>query len=289
MAESTAKVDHTDRITLTAWNQLRRDVQTIRVKIDSAGTIGHYTSVQTAHDAITTEGATFYVKGRGTSYGAVTLSNARQTWIMGPDSHVDFLTVSGAGVHVIFMPGCSTDGILISGDDCVVEGLGLSSNHDGAATRIGVSVTGHRCAVRSLQASTTGGSFAGISVTGEDALIEGCRITQSDGTGIVLNGARGQAINNTVDNAGNDGISLGAVDLRVTGNIIITPAVNGIHFAAAADHCIASRNIIDRGSGGAVVLDLGADNNLVSDNRMDGAAVDNGTGNEVTFNNPALL
>lgn len=285
-----AKTDLTDRITLTDWNDLLKEIQNVNVVVGATGT-GHYTTPGDAETAITAANAVFFVKDNGSNYASFEISNSDQTWIFGPGVDNGVITVSGTGNKLLFMNGGQADGIVSSGADNVFIGLGTGTVVDGGAARHGISLGGARNVAIGLRAKTTAGgasSFNGINVGGADCVVKYCTVTDSDLHGIVVAGDDGLVIGCHVQGADNHGIQLDGLRGRVLYNNVKAPGVDGIY--VANNNCIINGNVVAKGSGASVNVSAATvGNTVIAGNRLDGAVSDSGTGTVSFGNDEAAL
>jgi hypothetical protein len=206
------------------------------------------------------------------------------------------LTLSGNNCSAIFGPNCDLDGLVISGNDCVVDGSGWSTIVDGTTENHGIEITGSRAIVQNIAAKTTAGgttSYDAVSISGSgggfilrsvrivdsdrraidysvtDGLIEGCLISGADAQGIIAHDTTASS------------------SCRIIGNRITATASQAILLQGAGDNTVIVGNEIQAVVGVSVEISTNAENCVVVGNRLDGAVTDSSGTSTVASNDTA--
>ena len=224
-------------------------------------------------------GVRIFVEPGTVIQAAIILSGDDITLILG--SHCDVtavITLSGNNCSLICMNGVDIDGVVLSGDKCLVDGGGWDTLIDGGVANEGLTVSGDDCIVRNISVQTTGGggqafhalsdagarnSFVTIKVVDSDnvsmqlsgtgdVLVVGCVIPDSDSAGIFVAGQRGRVMDNYIASG---------------------VAGAGIQLTGAGDNSVVVGNIVDAPTN-TLVVDAAAENCVVVGNRVDGAVND---------------
>ena len=195
------------------------------------------------------------------------------------------VTVSGDNCSLLCENGCDFDGIVMSGDDGILDGGGWNSlSHGGSNTDHGIDCTGSRNIVKDMSFQSlagVAGTYMGIYVrTGTFNTVRNCRVIDSDAVGIYVASADNLIVDNVISDADEDGIFVGGARNRIIGNYVVQiPGWWTMRLASGADNCLIVANILRDGGSGSLNFLSGADYNTYSGNRFDGTITDSGTGN----------
>ncbi len=199
------------------------------------------------------------------------------------------LTMSGVGCHVICRNAVDIAGVLMSGNFGYFNGGGKDTLVDGKAATDGVQVTGTDCIVKNCRTNTTPGggqAIDAVSVEAARCTLDHVDVVDSDQDGIslILGGTDCNVKGCNVLNADEDGIVVTGPRARVEANYIAAAVAGiGIKVEATGDNSAIVANVSDP-AGVCIQLDANGDNCVVTANRGDGAITDNSTGSVVADN-----
>lgn len=266
--------------------------------IADAGGGGDYSTLQAADDDLDASAYVLYVKqgtyaagvtvstddarivvGPGTVIqGAVTLSGNNVTLILGAGCDVQStVTISGIGCSLLCQNGCDLDGIIISGDQALVDGGGWATIVDGGTTRHAIDVNNVDVIIQNLTAQTTGGGGQAYDAirwdgTGTGKIVR-VKIPDSDQNGILINNTNATVDISDCDVSGCDlnGIGVAGTSTTIRGCRLNSNGGDGIgaDFGSADD----SRFIGNEcNSNGAYGISIGTndENCVVVGNRCSG-------------------
>jgi hypothetical protein len=261
-----------------------------------AGGGGNWTTIQAGDDALDGGTYTMLVKA-GTYAENVVVSTNDVHIVVEPGTDIQgSVTLSGANIKLSLGPNCDLDGIIVSGNDCVVDGGGWSTIVDGTTANHGIEITGSRVIVQNIATKTTAGdstSFDAVSISGSgggfilrsvrivdsdrraidysvtDGLIEGCLISGADAQGIIAHDTTASS------------------SCRIIGNRITATASQAILLQGAGDNTVIVGNEIQAVVGVSVEIGGDAENCVVVGNRLDGAVTDSSGTSTVASNDAA--
>lgn len=168
--------------------------------------------------------------------------------------------LGGGSVHL--QEGTYTANVVIDEDEILLEGEGWNTIIDGAALGNAVTVSGDRCSIIDLQVTTPAGGgnlFNGIDSTGDDLLIDGVFVNESDDIGIMLNAPRN----------------------RVNDCYIFDPDFQGVYIDTLGDGSIVSNNVIWQSGDDGITIDVDGENCVINGNVITGwvnEAIDDNSG-----------
>jgi len=261
-----------------------------------AGGGGNWTTLQAGDDAL---GHTYSMLVKAGTYSSqsliVTTDNVHIVVEPGTDIG-GTVTLSGANIKLSLGPNCDLDGLVVSGNDCVVDGGGWSTIVDGTTANHGIEITGSRVTVQNIATKTTAGdstSFDAVSISGSgggfilrsvrivdsdrraidysvtDGLIEGCLISGADAQGIIAHD------------------STASSSCRIIGNRITATGSQAILLQGAGDNSVIVGNEIQAVTGVPVEIGGDAENCVVVGNRLDGSITDSSGTSTVASNDLA--
>ena len=258
-----------------------------------AGGGGNWTTIQAGDDALDGGDYTMLVK-QGTYAENVIVSTNDVHIVVEPGTDIQgSVTLSGANIKLSLGPNCDLDGIIVSGDSCLVDGGGWSTISNGGTARIGISVTGSDVIVQNIAAQTTedgGASYNAIDfVTGARGIVRNCKVITSDG-GAALNAEQAEMLvqGNYIATSDSTGIRVGAARNRIIGNFVNDAGSNewSIDVNGNGDNSLIVGNITkDPGTTNYNInLRVNGDNCIMDGNRTDGTNTDSSTGSTVGDN-----
>jgi hypothetical protein len=259
-----------------------------------AGGGGNWETIQAGDDALDVSGNPYTMLVKGGTYAENVIVSTNDVHIVvEPDTDIQgTVTLSGANIKLSLGPNCDLDGIIVSGDSCLVDGSGWSTISNGGTDRIGISVTGSDVIVQNIAAQTTedgGGSYNAINfVTGTRGIVRNCKVISADNSGINVEQAEMLVEGNYVATTDAAGIRVGAAINRIIGNFVNDTGSGewGIDVNGNGDNSLIVGNIVkDPGTTNQnIFLRAGADNSIMDGNRTDGTNTDSSTGSTVGDN-----
>jgi hypothetical protein len=257
-----------------------------------AGGGGNWTTIQAGDDALDDGPYTMLVKA-GTYAENVVVSTNDVHIVVEPGTDIQgSVTLSGANIKLSLGPNCDLDGIIVSGDSCLVDGGGWSTISNGGTARIGISVTGSDVIVQNIAAQTTedgGASYNAIDfVTGARGIVRNCKVITSDSVALNAEQAEMLVQGNYIATSDGTGIRVGAARNRIIGNFV-NDAGSGewsIDVNGNGDNSLIVGNITkDPGTTNYNInLRVNGDNCIMDGNRTDGTNTDSSTGSTVGDN-----
>lgn len=270
---------------------------------------GNFVTVQAADDAL--DGGAYMAYVKSGTYAGFTISTPNVVIFCEPNTvFTGAITLSGAGVCVIFSAGCDVqglltlsgvgcsvicengvdlDGVLCSAASCYVTGGGWDTLSDGGTSVDGLQATAADCIFEDIACQTTAGAgnvFAGVSAEGARGVVSHIKVIDSDNTGIVAHTGSDTLIEGcTVLGADGFGVTANIARARVIGNYSIASGDDGFRASSLGDDSVFVGNIAqDNAAGAPIQLETGADNSVVVGNRSDGAVGDDSTDSTVAQN-----
>ena len=276
--------------------------------VDASG--GQFTTLQAADDELDAAAYSCYVKS-GTYAAGLTVATNNALWVIEPGTTIEAaITLSGAGVvlyvgaqsdiqglvtlsgdscSLICQNGVNLDGILVSGDTCLVDGGGHGTVSDGGTGTEGIKVTGGDGIVQNITADTdTGGTknaLAAASDAKERATIKNCKVIDSGGDGaIYLDIADAVVEGCIILGADTDGVHTRKPRARIIGNRITAIGSDGIGTAGGSDDSVFIGNVINGATAETIDINSSAENCVAVGNRLDGAVNDSSGTSTVASN-----
>ena len=235
-----------------------------------------------------TNNAYIYIEPGTVIEDAITLSGAGITLVFGAQCDIQgLITVSGANCSILCQNGVDMVGVLASGASFLFDGGGWDTLINGGTARKAFTVTSADGIIKNFAAQTTAGggnSFTGIEGNGVRQTMSRIKIVSSDHDGIVQYAAYGLIEGCMILGADRDAISIFTAEMRVLGNYIIATGQDGIRVSGDGDNSVIVGNIVKNATGETINLLANGDNCVVVANRVDGAVSDSSTGSTVANN-----
>ena len=230
-----------------------------------------------------------FVAGNNTSHsGAVLISGSSCQAQFGSSCDLGTtLTVSGNENTVTLKNGCDIDGIVVSGNDNLVDGGGwgtVSRRGGSTGSADAILVTGTRNLVRNIAGQGTSSSARSLRTnTGTLNTFENCyAVTPTSGApGVNLDGDENAFVGCYLNGGGSGqrAIEVGGHRCRVIGCYVVAGGGGGIY--VNTDNVLVSGNHVE---GGEITFTSNTDNGIVDSNICDAAVSDSGTGNTIGDN-----
>jgi len=206
------------------------------------------------------------------------------------------ITLSGANCSLICENDVTTDGLILSGAQCFVDGGGWGGGADGGTARHGIVISAADITVQNIMAKTTAGggtSYDAVSISsgGTRFVLRGVKIEDTDRRAIDYSAAQGLITECLIAGADAQGIichdSTDSSSCRIVNNRIIATASQAILLQGAGDDTVILGNEIEAVVGVSVEIGGDAENCVVVGNRLDGAITDSSGTSTVASNDAA--
>ena len=261
--------------------------------VDAAGD-GDYSTIQAGDDDLDASSYTMYVKQGTYAENVVVSTDDVYIFIEAGTDMQGTLTLSGNNISVQMGNGCDSDGLILSGNNLLVDGGGHDTLINGGTAAEAIVATGVDVTVQNLSAQTTGGggsAYNGIrfgTANGSGAercTAINCKVIDSDQYGIYLSGVGDhKVIGCTVIESDDIGLIIHAPMCIVSSNKILNGASYGIFCGSLSDNSNVTGNIVKDNSGVSIQIDSAGEDIVVVGNRVDGAITDNSGTSTVASN-----
>ena len=218
--------------------------------------------------------------------GQVVIEGSNNSIVFGSGSDVqDTIIVTGNDNSLIFRNGVSYDGLINSADRLYVNGMGWGTFIDGGAISEALLNSGDDFIIENCRLNTNSGTAGKdcISANGNRNLFVNNKILDSDDQGFEINCIDSCVIGNVGIDSDGHFIRSSSAQCLVVGNNAIGGANDGVNVTATGDNNLVNANIL-KPSTDPIGINAGGTGIVANGNRLNGAAVDSGSGNVLANN-----